>query len=86
MLAPQLLDDDEHLWSPGILEGVESGSWFHHTECFGPVLGLMHAADLDDALELQNGWPFGLTGGIHTLDPRRTSSTGWPASRSATPT
>ena len=34
--------------------GVRPGSWFHRTECFGPVLGVMRAADLDDALALQN--------------------------------
>ena len=45
------------------------GSWFHLTECFGPVLGVMRADDLDHAIALQNGTPFGLTGGIHTLDP-----------------
>ena len=28
----------------------------------------MRADDLDDAIELQNGTPFGLTGGIHSLD------------------
>ena len=68
LLVPRLLDDDEHLWTAGILEGVESGSWFHRNECFGPVLGLMYAPDLDRAVELQNEVAFGLTGGIHTLD------------------
>jgi RHH-type transcriptional regulator, proline utilization regulon repressor / proline dehydrogenase / delta 1-pyrroline-5-carboxylate dehydrogenase len=56
------------LWTPGIKDGVQAGSWFHQTECFGPVLGLMRADDLDHALELQNGVPFGLTAGIHSLD------------------
>ena len=56
------------LWTPGIKDGVREGSWFHQTECFGPVLGLMRADDLDHALELQNGVPFGLTAGIHSLD------------------
>ena len=55
-------------WTPGIKDGVTPGSWFHQTECFGPVLGLMRADDLDDAIELQNGVAFGLTGGIHSLD------------------
>ena len=48
--------------------GVQPGSWFHVTECFGPVLGVMRADDLDHAIELQNGTPYGLTGGIHSLD------------------
>ena len=57
-------------WSPGIRLGVEAGSWFHQTECFGPVLGLVRADDLDHAIELQNAGEFGLTGGIHSLDHR----------------
>ncbi len=56
------------LWSPGVRVGVRPGSWFHMTECFGPVLGVMRAVDLDDAVELQNATPYGLTGGIHSLD------------------
>ncbi|HSJ28234.1 MAG TPA: bifunctional proline dehydrogenase/L-glutamate gamma-semialdehyde dehydrogenase, partial [Acidimicrobiia bacterium] len=55
-------------WTPGIKEGVRPNSWFHQTECFGPVLGLMSATDLDEALELQNGVEYGLTAGIHSLD------------------
>jgi RHH-type proline utilization regulon transcriptional repressor/proline dehydrogenase/delta 1-pyrroline-5-carboxylate dehydrogenase len=55
-------------WSPGVRLGVRAGSWFHRTECFGPVLGLMRADDLDHAIELQNAGDYGLTGGIHSLD------------------
>lgn len=68
LVEPRQLDDAGRLWSPGIRLGVRDGSWFHRTECFGPVLGVMHAVDLDHAIELQNGTPFGLTGGIHSLD------------------
>ena len=56
------------LWTPGIKDGIRPGSWFHQTECFGPVLGLLRAEDLDQALEFQNAVPFGLTAGIHSLD------------------
>lgn len=58
------------LWTPGIKLGVQPGSFFHRTECFGPVLGLMRATDLEDALDMVNAVDFGLTGGIHTLDDR----------------
>lgn len=58
------------LWSPGIKLGVTPGSFFHRTECFGPVLGLMRAEDVDDAIDIANGVEFGLTGGLHTLDDR----------------
>ncbi len=57
------------LWSPGVRDGVTTGSWYANNECFGPVLGLMRASDLDDALATVNASDFGLTGGIHTLDP-----------------
>ncbi|MCU1503773.1 MAG: putA, partial [Ilumatobacteraceae bacterium] len=68
LVQPRQLDPGGRLWSPGVRVGVRPGSWFHVTECFGPVLGVMRADDLDHAIELQNGTPFGLTGGIHALD------------------
>ncbi|NNC79190.1 MAG: aldehyde dehydrogenase family protein, partial [Acidimicrobiales bacterium] len=61
--------DGKSLWSPGVREGVQVGSWYHSTECFGPVLGLVAAADLDEAIAIANATEFGLTGGIHSLDP-----------------
>ncbi|MFQ5557239.1 MAG: proline dehydrogenase family protein [Acidimicrobiales bacterium] len=69
LLRPELLGEDPPLWSPGIRTGVRSGSWFHTTECFGPVLGLMPARDLDHAIEIQNSSDYGLTGGIQSLEP-----------------
>jgi RHH-type proline utilization regulon transcriptional repressor/proline dehydrogenase/delta 1-pyrroline-5-carboxylate dehydrogenase len=69
VLEPERLDAASNLWSPGILEGVELGDWFAGTECFGPVLGLMAVRTLDEALAAQNAVPFGLTGGIWSLDP-----------------
>jgi len=68
LLEPRRLDDEGRCWTPGIKAGVAPGSDFHHTECFGPVLGLMAAPDLDAAIDLQNAVDYGLTGGIHTLD------------------
>jgi RHH-type proline utilization regulon transcriptional repressor/proline dehydrogenase/delta 1-pyrroline-5-carboxylate dehydrogenase len=57
-------------WTPGVRLGVAEGSWFHQTECFGPVLGVMRARDLEHAIKLQNGTPYGLTGGLQSLDER----------------
>jgi len=68
LLQPKASPIDPCLWSPGIRMGVKSGSWFHQTECFGPVLGLMKARDLEEAIKLQNAGSFGLTAGIHSLD------------------
>ena len=62
LVNPQLL-------TPGIKAGVRPGSWFHLTECFGPVLGLMRAPDLATAVTWQNAPAYGLTAGIQSLDP-----------------
>lgn len=69
LLGPRQLGDDSCTWTPGIKLGVQPGSWFHQTECFGPVLGLMRADSLSQAVEWQNDTGFGLTAGLHSLDP-----------------
>ena len=68
-LRPRLLDDSGQLYSPGVRSGVQPGSEYHMTEYFGPVLGVMSAETLDEAIEYVNAVPFGLTSGIHSLDP-----------------
>jgi RHH-type proline utilization regulon transcriptional repressor/proline dehydrogenase/delta 1-pyrroline-5-carboxylate dehydrogenase len=68
LLEPRQSADDPCLWSPGIKLGVKPGSWFHRTECFGPVLGVMRAGSLAEATEWQNATDFGLTAGLHSLD------------------
>ena len=69
LLRPECRSDDRRLWSPGIRVGVRPGSWFASTECFGPVLGIIRADDLDHATEIQNSTDYGLTAGLHALDP-----------------
>ncbi|MFD2255738.1 proline dehydrogenase family protein [Luteolibacter algae] len=73
LLKPEMIDGNPCLWSPGIKIGVKPGGWFQRTECFGPVLGVVRAENLEDAMRIQNDSPFGLTGGIHSLDDRETS-------------
>jgi len=68
LVAPRRLDRSGRLWSPGVKTGVRPGSAYHRIECFGPVLGLMSAATLEEAIELQNAVDYGLTAGLHSLD------------------
>lgn len=68
-LQPQKLDAEGRLWTPGIRTGVQPGSEFHLTEYFGPVLGVMRAQTLEEAVRLQNQVDYGLTAGLHSLDP-----------------
>jgi RHH-type proline utilization regulon transcriptional repressor/proline dehydrogenase/delta 1-pyrroline-5-carboxylate dehydrogenase len=69
LVRPRCLDAGPHeLWTPGVKVGVQPGSWYHRTECFGPVLGILRARDLDHAIALQNAVDFGLTAGLQSLD------------------
>lgn len=70
LLKPEKHPDHPNLWSPGIILGVKRTSKTYQTELFGPVLGIMCACDLNEAIKLANGTPYGLTAGIHTLDDR----------------
>jgi RHH-type proline utilization regulon transcriptional repressor/proline dehydrogenase/delta 1-pyrroline-5-carboxylate dehydrogenase len=68
LVEPRPLDDTGRLWSPGVRTGVQPGSYFHLTEFFGPVLGIMTAKSLDEAIRIQNAVEYGLTAGLHSLD------------------
>ncbi|RFA19019.1 bifunctional proline dehydrogenase/L-glutamate gamma-semialdehyde dehydrogenase [Subtercola boreus] len=68
-VEPRQLDDSGRLWSAGLRTGVARGSEFHLTEYFGPVLGIMTAETLEEAIALQNEVDYGLTAGLHSLDP-----------------
>ncbi|KFF59178.1 1-pyrroline-5-carboxylate dehydrogenase [Cryobacterium sp. MLB-32] len=68
LVEPHQLDEEGRLWTPGIRTGVLPGSYFHLTEFFGPVLGVMHAKNLEEAIRFQNAVDYGLTSGLHSLD------------------
>jgi RHH-type proline utilization regulon transcriptional repressor/proline dehydrogenase/delta 1-pyrroline-5-carboxylate dehydrogenase len=70
VLAPAMVDDNSQLWSPGIKYGVRPGSYTHLTELFGPVLGVMRADSLEEAIDLVNRTGYGLTSGLESLDTR----------------
>lgn len=68
LVEPRQLDQEGRLFSPGVRSGVRPNSYYHLTEFFGPVLGIMTAKTLDEAIELQNASAYGLTAGLHTMD------------------
>jgi RHH-type proline utilization regulon transcriptional repressor/proline dehydrogenase/delta 1-pyrroline-5-carboxylate dehydrogenase len=67
LVEPHRLDATGRLWSPGIRDGVVADSNFHLTEHRAPVLGIMRAATLTEAIELQRAMPFARTAGLHSL-------------------
>ncbi|RAX48698.1 1-pyrroline-5-carboxylate dehydrogenase [Arthrobacter sp. AQ5-05] len=68
VLEPKKLDESGKLWSPGVRSGVKRGSEFHLTEYFGPILGVMTAETLEEAVAIVNDIDYGLTSGLHSLD------------------
>ena len=70
LLEPKQDLTNPNIWSPGIKLGVKPSSFTYQNELFGPVLGIMRAENLEQAIQLANGTPYGLTSGIHSLDER----------------
>ena len=69
-LKPKFIDDNKHLMSPGIKYGTKKGDFTHMTELFAPILTVMRARDLKEAIEIVNSTGYGLTAGFESLDER----------------
>ena len=52
--------------TPTILDGLPADSQLAHTEIFGPVLSLVHADSIDDALEFLRRSPYGNQASLFT--------------------
>ena len=51
---------------PTILDGVPAESELTHTEIFGPVLSMVHASNLDEAMDFLSNSPFGNQASLFT--------------------
>jgi RHH-type proline utilization regulon transcriptional repressor/proline dehydrogenase/delta 1-pyrroline-5-carboxylate dehydrogenase len=54
---------------PHIVAGVSPQARIAQEEIFGPVLAVLKARDLTIALEIANGTPYALTGGLYSRSP-----------------
>ncbi|EAJ0234974.1 aldehyde dehydrogenase family protein [Campylobacter upsaliensis] len=70
VLKPQFINDNAHLMTPGIKYGVKKGAFTHMNELFAPLLSVIRAKDLKEAIELVNATGYGLTAGFESLDER----------------
>jgi malonate-semialdehyde dehydrogenase (acetylating) / methylmalonate-semialdehyde dehydrogenase len=52
--------------NPTVLDGLPANNELSTTEIFGPVLALSNASDLDEAIRVINGNPFGNAASIFT--------------------
>ena len=57
---------------PTVFTGVEPGSMLGQAECFGPVLSVLTFRNVDEAVQIANGTPFGLGAYIHSTNLPRT--------------
>ena len=67
---PEGLDKGFYV-QPTVLAGVKPGSRIEQEEVFGPVLAVIPYADEDEAVEIANGTPYGLAGGVFSGDQER---------------
>ena len=54
---------------PTIVADVQPGARVAQEEIFGPVLAVLKANDLSDALRIANGTAYALTGGLYSRSP-----------------
>jgi RHH-type transcriptional regulator, proline utilization regulon repressor / proline dehydrogenase / delta 1-pyrroline-5-carboxylate dehydrogenase len=69
-VMPHFSEENPHIVRPGVKWGVQPGSFTHMTEFFGPVLGVMNAKNLEEAIRFVNQTGYGLTSGLESLDDR----------------
>ncbi len=58
-----------HFIGPAIFTGLHEGSSLLQEEIFGPVLSVLRAGDMDEAIRIANSVPYALTGGIFSRSP-----------------
>ncbi|HUS40294.1 MAG TPA: bifunctional proline dehydrogenase/L-glutamate gamma-semialdehyde dehydrogenase, partial [Pirellulales bacterium] len=69
-VRPRRDETNPQLFSPGVKWDVSPGSYTHLTEFFGPVLAVIKAKNLSDAIKIVNATGYGLTSGLESLDDR----------------
>ncbi len=63
--------DGGHFLRPTVFDGVDVHSRLAQEEIFGPVVGIVRARDLDDAIFKANAVGYGLAAAVVTNDLRR---------------
>lgn len=62
---------DGHFYRPTIFDGVTPVMRIAVEEIFGPVLSVLTVSSLEEAIEVLNGTPYGLSSSIYTRDVNR---------------
>lgn len=71
VLEPSYADNNNpYMLKPSIRYGTKKGDYCHQNELFGPVLSVIKAENLEEAIDIVNSTGYGLTSGIESLDER----------------
>lgn len=63
------LVNEGHYVAPHVFADVPPQATIAQEEIFGPVLAVLKVKDLDQALQVANGTPYALTGGLYSRSP-----------------
>ena len=66
-LVEPVLEGD-FILTPGVKWGVTTNDYEYNNELFGPILSVLKAEDIKDAVQIANGVEYGLTSGLESLD------------------
>ena len=71
LIEPSYADSNNpYMLKPSIRWGTKKDDFCHMNELFGPVLSVMRAKNLDEAIDIVNATGYGLTSGLESLDER----------------
>lgn len=71
LVKPTYADQgNPYILKPSVRWGTKAGDFCHMHELFGPVLSVVRAENLEDAVNIVNETGYGLTSGIESLDDR----------------
>lgn len=62
---------------PTVFVDVKPNGFLAQTEIFGPVLAVIRAKDIDEALAIANGTEYALTGGLYSRSPANIEKVKW---------
>jgi RHH-type proline utilization regulon transcriptional repressor/proline dehydrogenase/delta 1-pyrroline-5-carboxylate dehydrogenase len=69
-IKPELNSENDHILSPGLIWGIDTSHYTYSNELFGPIVSVMKASDLKEAIQLVNNTGYGLTTGLESLDEK----------------
>jgi len=70
LVPPVYGDELKYVLKPTVKWGVKPGSFCFDNELFAPVLSVVRAENLEDAVKIANSVEYGLTSGLQSLDER----------------